>query len=101
MQSVISMISINVKVILIVLILRLCLLCYVALRAYHCICRVLLNFQTEAPLLIRPMLSDMTKSEIHAVMVGGFGTIAGSVLATYISIGVSVATAGTKLDPPS
>ena len=33
--------------------------------------------QTEAPLLIRPFLPQMTKSEIHAVMTGGFATIAG------------------------
>ncbi|KZS13467.1 Solute carrier family 28 member 3 [Daphnia magna] len=45
--------------------------------------------QTEAPLLIRPFLPKMTKSEIHAVMVGGFATIAGSVLAAYISFGIS------------
>ena len=45
-------------------------------------------FQTEAPLLIRPMINDMTTSELHAVMVGGFATIAGSVMATYILFGV-------------
>ncbi|NWH61171.1 S28A1 protein, partial [Geococcyx californianus] len=45
--------------------------------------------QTEAPLLIRPYLADMTRSEIHAVMTGGFGTIAGSVMGAYISFGVS------------
>lgn len=44
--------------------------------------------QTEAPLLIKPYLPDMTKSELHAVMTGGFATIAGSVLAAYISFGV-------------
>ncbi|KAM9376065.1 sodium/nucleoside cotransporter 1 [Pholidichthys leucotaenia] len=44
--------------------------------------------QTEAPLLIRPYLKDMTKSEIHAVMVGGFATIAGSVMGTFISFGI-------------
>ncbi|XP_075432184.1 sodium/nucleoside cotransporter 2-like isoform X4 [Ascaphus truei] len=44
--------------------------------------------QTEAPLLIRPYLADMTKSEVHAVMTGGFGTIAGSVLGAYISFGL-------------
>ena len=33
---------------------------------------------TEAPLMIRPFLAKMTKSEIHAVMTGGFATIAGS-----------------------
>lgn len=45
--------------------------------------------QTEAPLMIRPYIKDMTKSELHAVMTGGFATIAGSVLAAYISFGVS------------
>lgn len=33
----------------------------------------------------------MTKSELHAVMTGGFATIAGSVLAAYISFGVDPA----------
>ncbi|GFS19200.1 sodium/nucleoside cotransporter [Elysia marginata] len=45
--------------------------------------------QTEAPILIRPFLSIMTLSELHAVMVGGFATIAGAVLAAYIMKGVS------------
>lgn len=45
--------------------------------------------QTEAPILIRPFLSLMTKSELHAIMVGGFATIAGGVLAAYIKFGVS------------
>ncbi|XP_069078442.1 sodium/nucleoside cotransporter 1 [Pleurodeles waltl] len=44
--------------------------------------------QTEAPLLIRPYLEEMTNSEVHAVMTGGFGTIAGSVLGAYISFGI-------------
>ena len=44
--------------------------------------------QTEAPLLIKPFLDDMTASELHAVMVGGFATIAGSVLAGYIRMGI-------------
>uniref|UniRef100_A0A674CUJ1 Sodium/nucleoside cotransporter n=1 Tax=Salmo trutta TaxID=8032 RepID=A0A674CUJ1_SALTR len=44
--------------------------------------------QTEAPLLIRPYLMDMTKSEVHAVMVGGFATIAGSVMGAFISFGI-------------
>uniref|UniRef100_A0A8D3E2R3 Sodium/nucleoside cotransporter n=1 Tax=Scophthalmus maximus TaxID=52904 RepID=A0A8D3E2R3_SCOMX len=44
--------------------------------------------QTEAPLLIRPYLKDMTKSEIHAVMTGGFATIAGSVMGTFILFGI-------------
>lgn len=45
--------------------------------------------QTEAPLIIRPFLPLMTKSELHAVLTGGFATIAGSVMAAYISIGIS------------
>ncbi|CAL8324922.1 unnamed protein product [Gadus morhua 'NCC'] len=44
--------------------------------------------QTEAPLLIRPYLKDMTKSEIHAVMTGGLATIAGSVMGAFISFGI-------------
>ncbi|NXE39866.1 S28A1 protein, partial [Ptilorrhoa leucosticta] len=47
--------------------------------------------QTEAPLLIRPYLIDMTLSEIHAVMTGGFSTIAGSVMGAYISFGIDAA----------
>ncbi len=44
--------------------------------------------QTEAPLLIRPFLDKMTKSELLTIMVGGFATIAGGVLAGYIAMGV-------------
>jgi len=44
---------------------------------------------TEAPLLIKPFLKTMTKSELHAVMTGGFATIAGGVFAIYISFGVN------------
>ncbi|XP_062481770.1 sodium/nucleoside cotransporter 1-like isoform X6 [Pezoporus occidentalis] len=47
--------------------------------------------QTEAPLLIRPYLADMTHSEIHTVMTGGFSTIAGSVMGAYISLGIDAA----------
>lgn len=45
-------------------------------------------FQSESPLMIRPFLPEMTKSEIHAVCTGGFATIAGSVMAAYILYGV-------------
>ena len=45
--------------------------------------------QTEAPLLIKPYVATMTLSELHAVMTGGFATIAGGVLAAYVSFGVS------------
>jgi len=44
--------------------------------------------QTEAPLLIKPYVETMTMSELHAVMTGGFATIAGGVLAAYVSFGV-------------
>jgi concentrative nucleoside transporter, CNT family len=44
--------------------------------------------QTEAPLLIKPYIGTMTLSELHAVMTGGFATIAGGVMAAYISFGV-------------
>jgi CNT family concentrative nucleoside transporter len=46
--------------------------------------------QTEAPLVIRPYLSQMTRSEIFAVMVGGMATVAGSVLAGYVALGVEM-----------
>ncbi|MDX1630285.1 MAG: nucleoside transporter C-terminal domain-containing protein [Thermoanaerobaculia bacterium] len=44
--------------------------------------------QTEAPLLIKPFLPGMTRSELLTIMVGGFATIAGGVLAGYIAFGV-------------
>ena len=44
--------------------------------------------QTEAPLLIKPFIKDMTDSELLTIMVGGFATIAGGVLAGYIAMGV-------------
>ncbi|XP_028926453.1 sodium/nucleoside cotransporter 2 [Ornithorhynchus anatinus] len=47
--------------------------------------------QTESPLLIRPFLADLTLSEIHVVMTGGFATIAGSLLGAYISFGIDPA----------
>lgn len=40
--------------------------------------------------MIRPFLNDMTRSEIHAIMTGGFATIAGGVMAAYILFGVSI-----------
>uniref|UniRef100_A0A8C6QUF7 Sodium/nucleoside cotransporter n=1 Tax=Nannospalax galili TaxID=1026970 RepID=A0A8C6QUF7_NANGA len=47
--------------------------------------------QTEAPLLIRPYLADMTLSEVHVVMTGGYATIAGSLLGAYIAFGIDAA----------
>ncbi|HPP87655.1 MAG TPA: Na+ dependent nucleoside transporter N-terminal domain-containing protein, partial [bacterium] len=40
--------------------------------------------QTEAPLLVKPFVSRMTVSELHAVMTGGFATVAGGVMAAYV-----------------
>ena len=42
--------------------------------------------QTEAPLMIRPFISKMTQSELMAVMVGGFATVAGGVMAIYVQM---------------
>ncbi len=42
--------------------------------------------QTESPLLIRPFVGRMTYSELNTVMVGGFATIAGGVLAAYVGM---------------
>ena len=42
--------------------------------------------QTEAPLMIRPFINGLTQSEIMAVMVGGFATVAGGVMAIYVKI---------------
>jgi len=42
--------------------------------------------QTEAPLVIRPFISKMTKSELMAVMTGGFATVAGGVMAIYVGM---------------
>jgi len=42
--------------------------------------------QTEAPLLIKPFIEKMTKSELMALMTGGFATVAGGVLAAYVGM---------------
>lgn len=42
--------------------------------------------QTEAPLVIRTYLEKMTRSELFCVMVGGFATVAGTVLAAYVGL---------------
>lgn len=42
--------------------------------------------QTEAPLVVKPFVKDMTMSELMAVMSGGFATVAGGVLAAYVGM---------------
>jgi len=42
--------------------------------------------QTEAPLLVKPFIGKMTNSELMAVMVGGFATVAGGVMAAYVGL---------------
>lgn len=43
--------------------------------------------QTEAPLIIKPYVATMTKSELLALMIGGMATISGGVMAVYIGFG--------------
>lgn len=42
--------------------------------------------QTEAPLLVRPYIAQMTRSELMALMTGGFATIAAGVMAVYVGM---------------
>ncbi len=42
--------------------------------------------QTEAPLLVKPYVNTMTRSELMAVMIGGFATVAGGVMAAYVQM---------------
>ena len=46
--------------------------------------------QTEAPLVVRPFIPTMTRSELFAVMVGGLASVAGSVLAGYAGLGIEL-----------
>ncbi len=43
--------------------------------------------QTEAPIIVKPFVPTMTRSELLAMMVGGMATIAGGVMAVYIALG--------------
>ncbi|MGL4989665.1 MAG: NupC/NupG family nucleoside CNT transporter [Sarcina sp.] len=45
--------------------------------------------QTEAPLLIKPYIGKMTRSELMAIMVGGMATVAGGVMAGYVAMGIN------------
>jgi CNT family concentrative nucleoside transporter len=44
--------------------------------------------QTEAPLVIKPYVNTMTKSELMCLMTGGMATVAGGVLAAYVGFGI-------------
>lgn len=46
--------------------------------------------QTEAPLVVKPYIAGMTRSELFAVMVGGLASVAGSVMAGYAAMGVEM-----------
>ncbi len=46
--------------------------------------------QTEAPLIIKPFLPNMTRSELFAVMVGGLASIAGSIMAAFAGMGIEL-----------
>lgn len=46
--------------------------------------------QTEAPLIVRPYLLNITKPQLFAIMVSGLASVAGTVLAAYAQLGVSV-----------
>ncbi|GLR71151.1 NupC/NupG family nucleoside CNT transporter [Agaribacter marinus] len=46
--------------------------------------------QTEAPLIVKPFIPTMTRSELFAVMVGGLASVAGSIMAGYSGMGVEL-----------
>ena len=45
---------------------------------------------TEAPLVVRPYLASMTRSELCAMMVGGFATVTGGLLGAYAGMGIDI-----------
>src|SRR5690606_30855762 len=45
---------------------------------------------TEAPLVVKPYIEKMTKSELFAVMVGGMACVSGAVLGGYAMLGVPI-----------
>ncbi|MGB3725448.1 MAG: NupC/NupG family nucleoside CNT transporter [Glaciecola sp.] len=46
--------------------------------------------QTEAPLIVKPFIAKMTRSELFAIMVGGLASVAGSIMAGYSGLGVEL-----------
>ena len=59
--------------------------------------------QTEAPLVVRPYIKNMTQSELFAIMAGGTASIAGSVMAGYAGMGVPLTylIAASFMAPPA
>jgi CNT family concentrative nucleoside transporter len=47
--------------------------------------------QTEAPLVIKPYVKSMTRSEMMCLMTGGMATVAGGVLAAFVGFGIDAA----------
>ncbi len=45
---------------------------------------------TEAPLVVRPYLATMTRSELNAMMTGGFATVTGGLLGVYAGMGIDI-----------
>ncbi|MCA9138275.1 MAG: hypothetical protein KDB00_15995 [Planctomycetales bacterium] len=45
---------------------------------------------TEAPLVVRPYLAKMTRSELNAMMTGGFATVTGGLFGAYAEMGVEI-----------
>jgi CNT family concentrative nucleoside transporter len=46
--------------------------------------------QTEAPLVVKPYIASMTRSELFAIMAGGLASVAGAVLVGYASMGIEL-----------
>lgn len=46
--------------------------------------------QTEAPLIVKPFIPKMTRSELFAIMVGGLASVAGSIMVGYASLGIDL-----------
>lgn len=59
-------------------------------------CALLSLLQTDSLLLIRPYISKLTLSEIHAVMTAGLAGISGTMMGVYISFGVRVMRRGVE-----
>lgn len=59
--------------------------------------------QTEAPLLVKPYIAKMTRSELLAIMIGGMATVAGGVMAGYVAMGVNAGSllAGSIMAAPA